>query len=113
MRETAERLYNEREKRVTDVIELRIPDRVPIIPRFNFFPAAYSGMTAEDLMYDPEKIGESYLKVLQDFEPDMIENPYGKLMGPVLDALDCKQARWPGRNLPANLPFQFIEQEYM
>jgi hypothetical protein len=113
MEKTSERLYQEREKRVTDVIELRIPDRVPIIPRFNFFPAAYTGMTAEDLMYDPDKIGESYWRVLQDFEPDMIENPYGKLMGPVLDALDCKQARWPGRNLPANLPFQFIEQEYM
>jgi hypothetical protein len=113
MKETAEQLYQEREKRVTDVIELRIPDRVPLIPRFNFFPGFYTGMTAEDLMYDPDKIGESYWKVLQDFEPDMIENPYGKLMGPVLDALDCKQARWPGRNLPANLPFQFINQEYM
>jgi len=109
----AERLYYEREKRVTDVIELRTPDRVPLIPRFNFFPAAYTGMTAEELMYDPDKIGESYWKVLQDFEPDMIENPYVKLMGPVLDALDCKQARWPGRNLPSNLPFQFIEREYM
>jgi uroporphyrinogen-III decarboxylase len=113
MTETVERLYKEREKRVTDVIELRIPDRVPIIPRFNFFPAFYTGMTAKDLMYDPDKIRESYWKVLQDFEPDMIENPYGKLMGPVLDTLDCKQARWPGKNLPVNLPFQFIEQEYM
>jgi hypothetical protein len=113
MDKTAEQLYYEREKRVTDVIALRMPDRVPIIPRFNFFPAAYTGMTAEELMYDPEKIGESYWKVLQDFEPDMIENPYVKLLGPVLDALDCKQARWPGRNLPSNLPFQFIEREYM
>jgi hypothetical protein len=113
MDKTAERLYYEREKRVTDVIELRMPDRVPIIPRFNFFPAAYTGMTAEELMYDPEKIGESYWKILQDFEPDMIENPYVKLMGPVLDALDCKQARWPGGNLPSHLPFQFIEREYM
>jgi hypothetical protein len=113
MEVTVEQLYKEREKRVTDVIELRRPDRVPLIPRFNFFPAAYTGMTAKDLMYDPDKIEESYWKVLQDFEPDMIENPYVKLMGPVLDALDCKQARWPGRNLPANLPFQFIEQEYM
>ena len=113
MDKDAERLYYEREKRVTDVIELRTPDRVPLIPRFNFFPAAYTGMTAEELMYDPDKIGESYWKVLQDFEPDMIENPYVKLMGPVLDVLDCKQARWPGRNLPSNLPFQFIEREYM
>jgi hypothetical protein len=113
MGENAARLYNEREKRVADIIELRRPDRVPIIPHFNFFPATYAGVTVAELMYDPDKIGESYWRVLQDFEPDMIENPYGKLMGPVLDALDCKQARWPGRNLPANVPFQFIEQEYM
>ena len=113
MREAAERLYNEREKRVTDAIELRMPDRVPLIVRFNFFPATYTGMTAEELMYDPDKIEESYWKVLQDFEPEMIENPFVKLTGPVLDALDCQQARWPGRNLPANLPFQYIEREYM
>jgi hypothetical protein len=113
MLKTAEQLYNEREKRVTDVIELRTPDRIPLIPRFNFFPATYAGMTAEELMYDPDKIGESYWRVLQDFEPDMIENPYVKFLGPVLEALDCKQARWPGRNLPASRPFQFIEQEYM
>lgn len=113
MGEAAERLYNEREKRVTDAIELRMPDRVPLIVRFNFFPATYTGMTAEELMYDPDKIEESYWKVLQDFEPEMIENPYVKLTGPVLDALDCQQARWPGRNLPANLPFQYIEREYM
>lgn len=109
----AERLYVEREKRVTDVIELRRPDRVPLIPRFNFFPAPYTGMTAEDLMYDPIKIEDSYLKVLTDFEPDMAENPYVKFIGPVLDALDCQQARWPGRNLPPHLPFQYIDQEYM
>ena len=113
MGEARERLYNEREKRVTDAIELRIPDRVPIIVRFNFFPAAYTGMTAGELMYDPDKIEESYWKVLQDFEPEMIENPYVKPMGPVLDALDCQQAKWPGRNLPTNLPFQYIEREYM
>jgi hypothetical protein len=110
---TAEQLYNEREKRVTDVIELRIPDRIPVMPRFNFFPAPYTGMTAKELMYDPDKIEESYWRVLQDFEPDMIENPYARLLGPVLDVLDCKQARWPGRNLPATRPFQFVEQEYM
>jgi len=113
MGEAAERFYREREKRVTDAIELRMPDRVPLIVRFNFFPAAYAGMTAQDLMYDPDRIEESSWKVIQDFEPDMIENPYVKLLGPVLDALECRQARWPGKNLPANLPFQYIEREYM
>jgi len=111
--ETGERLYQEREKRVTDAIALRKPDRLPIIVRFHFFPGTYAGMTAEELMYDPEKTAESYWKVIRDFEPDMIQNPFGRFLGPLLDALDCRQARWPGRNLPAHLPYQFVEQEYM
>jgi hypothetical protein len=113
MTEAGERLYREREKRVTDAIELKRPDRVPIIVRFHFFPAKYAGATAEELMYHPGKTEASYWKVVRDFQPDMIQNPYERLLGPVLDALDCKQARWPGRNLPAHLPYQFVEQEYM
>jgi hypothetical protein len=31
----------------------------------------------------------------------------------MLDALDSRQTRWPGRNLPDHLPFQYFEQEYM
>ncbi len=113
MPEAAERLYDEREKRVTDVIARRTPDRVPIIVRFHFFPAKYTGATAEELMYDPRKTEESYWKVIREFEPDMIQNPFERFLGPLLDALDCQQARWPGRNLPAHLPYQFVEQEYM
>ena len=113
MSDSAERLYNEREKRVTDAIELRTPDRVPIIVRFHFFPAKYTGVTAEELMYNSKKTEESYWKVIRDFEPDMIQNPFERFLGPLFDALDCQQARWPGRNLPAHLPYQFVEQEYM
>jgi hypothetical protein len=109
----AKRLYNEREKRVMDAIELRIPDRVPIIIRFQFFPGIYAGATVEELMYDPNKNEETYWKTIRDFEPDMIQNPFDKFLGSVLDALDCRQAKWPGRNLPSNLPFQYIEEEYM
>jgi len=110
---TSEELYDERERRVTDAIELRTPDRLPIIVRFHFFPAKYTGLTAAQLMYDPEKTEESYWKVVRDFKPDMIQNPFERFLGPLLDALDCRQARWPGRSLPAHLPYQFVEQEYM
>jgi len=110
---TSEELYEERERRVTDAIELRTPDRLPIIVRFHFFPAKYTGVTAAQLMYDPEKTEESYWKVVRDFKPDMIQNPFERFLGPLLDALDCRQARWPGRSLPAHLPYQFVEQEYM
>ena len=111
--ETAEQLYQEREKRVMDAMSLRRPDRVPIMPGFQFFPARYSGATARDLMYDPALIRSSFLKVVKEFEPDMVQNPFDRLMGPLLDAIDCTEAKWPGRNLPDYLPFQYIEAEYM
>jgi len=113
MAEAVEHLYREREKRVMDAIELKKSDRVPVIVRFHFFPAKYTGATHEELMYDPWKTEESYWKVIRDFEPDMIQNPFERFLGPLLDALDCRQARWPGRNLPAHFPYQFVEQEYM
>ena len=113
MDKTAERLYAEREKRVTDAIELRKPDRVPIVVSFSFFPATYIGATFADLMYDPEKTTEAFLKANRDFQPDMVHNPYVRFLGPLLDALDCKEAKWPGRNLPPHLPFQYIDDEYM
>lgn len=87
MNETGERLYQEREKRVSDAIALRKPDRLPIIVRFHFFPGTYAGMTAEELMYDPEKTAESYWKVIRDFEPDMIQNPFGRFLGPCSTSL--------------------------
>jgi len=110
---SAEQLYRQREKRVSDSIELRVPDRVPIMVGFQFFPARYAGVTARDLMYDAGLTRESFLKVVRDFEPDMVQNPFDRLLGPMLDAVDCTQARWPGRNLPDHLPFQYMEQEYM
>lgn len=113
MNPNAEKLYQERQKRVVDSIELRVPDRVPIMAGFQFFAARYSGMTARDLMYDADRTKESYLKVVRDFEPDMVQNPFERLLGPMLDAVECVQAKWPGGGLPDNLPYQYIEREYM
>ncbi len=114
MNETAEELFKQREKRVNDAIALRIPDRVPIEVMFAFFPAKYSGVTVEEVMYDPEKLLKSQLKTLLDFKPDMDQNPFGlRFLGPILEALDFKQLRWPGHGVAADLTYQFVEGEYM
>src|SRR5512136_2026142 len=114
MREDAAELYRQREKRVNDAIALRVPDRVPIEVMFAFFPARYSGVTVEEVMYDPEKLFKAQLKTLLDFKPDMDQNPFGlRFLGPILEALDFKQLRWPGHGIPANLSYQFVEGEYM
>jgi uroporphyrinogen-III decarboxylase len=114
MKEDAEKLYKEREKRVNDAIQLKKPDRVPIVVLFSFFPARYAGFTLEEVMYNPEKLGEAQLKTLLEFKPDMDQNPYGtRFLGPMLEMLDFKLLKWPGHGVPANLTYQFVEGEYM
>jgi uroporphyrinogen-III decarboxylase len=114
MRENAAELYRQREKRVNDAIALRVPDRVPIEVLFGFFPAKYSGMTVEEVMYDPEKLLQAQMKTLLEFQPDMEQNPYAiRFLGPILEALDFKQLKWPGHGVPTNLTYQFVEGEYM
>jgi hypothetical protein len=114
MKENAEELYKERERRVNDAIALRVPDRVPILVLFGFFPAKYAGMTVEEAMYDPDMLFDAQWKSLLEFQPDMDQAPFAnRFLGPVLEALDFKQLKWPGHGLPANLTYQFVEGEYM
>ncbi len=114
MAKTAQELYQEREKRVLDAIALKQPDRVPILAILSFFPAGYSNMTIQEIMYDPEKMWEAYRRTLLEFEPDMDQNPFGlRFVGPILEVLDFKQLIWPGHGLGPNITYQFIEGEYM
>jgi hypothetical protein len=109
-----EALYQAREKRVQNAIALRVPDRVPVMVLFGFFPARYAGFTTQEVMYDPEKMMVSQLKAMVDFQPDMDMNPYGtRFLGPLLDALDFRQLKWPGRGVAPHLSYQYIEAEYM
>jgi uroporphyrinogen-III decarboxylase len=114
MGKTSQELYQEREKRVLDVMALKKPDRVPIMVMFSFFPAKYMGMTIQDVMYDPDKLWNAQWKVMMDFEQDMEQNPFPlRFTGPLLDSLDFKQIKWPGHGVGPNVSYQFVEGEYM
>ncbi len=113
MAKTAEELGKERENRVRDAIELKVPDRVPLIPVFEFFPAYYAGITPEEAMYDYDKAYAAYKKAIIDFEPDMYAGPAIFRSGPVLETLDLKQLKWPGHGVEPHLVYQFVEGEYM
>ena len=76
MAKTAKELYRERENRVLDAIALRKPDRVPIAVLFGFFPAKCAGVTAQEAMYDPEKLFDAQMKTLLEFQPDMDQAPF-------------------------------------
>ncbi len=114
MKEDAVELYRQREKRVQDAIALRVPDRVPVLVLFAFFPARYCGMTIQELMYDPEKLFQAQWKTMVDFEPDMDNNPFGlRYLGPILEALDFKPLKWPGHGLASDHTYQYVEGEYL
>jgi uroporphyrinogen-III decarboxylase len=111
---TSEELYREREKRVLDAIALKVPDRVPIVVLFGFFPAKYAGLTVEEAMYDPEKLFDAQLKALLEFAPDMDQAPFAiRSLGPTLEALDFRQLKWPGHGVAKDHTYQFVEGEYM
>jgi len=116
MEKTASELYKERQKRINDAIQLKVPDRVPIwFQDLSFFPAKYTGITPEEAMYNDDKLFAAYKKTIMDFEPDMYFNPGHAIHTPgdALEAVDCKQIRWPGHGVSPYHTFQFVEAEYM
>jgi hypothetical protein len=110
----AEKQYKARVKRIKDAVQLKIePDRVPVFPLVGFFPAAYSGMTPREAMYDYEKLTAAWKKYVLDFEPDAHLGIAIPTPGKMFDILDYKLYSWPGHGVPPNLPYQYNEGEYM
>ena len=114
MSKNPDELFQEREKRVNDAIQLKVPDRVPIMALSGFFPAFYAGVSCRDVMYDADKAVLATTRYLHDFQPDMTDNPFAlRCIGAILEALDCKHLKWAGHGLEDNTAYQFVEAEYM
>jgi uroporphyrinogen-III decarboxylase len=113
MSKTPQELYDERLKRVHDAIALRVPDRVPLIPVIEAFPMYYSGITIQEAMNDYDKAAAAYDKFFEDFDPDLAWDPIFMYPAKILELVDLKWFRWPGRGLEPNRIYQFIEGEYM
>ncbi len=112
MRETAEQLHAEREKRVMDTIHLKIPDRVPVQVSPAYFPARYAGISFEAAYYDYDKWLAAYKKMLLDFEPDIVQTT-GFFPGTVWEILEPRTTKWPGHGVPPNHSHQAVEMELM
>jgi uroporphyrinogen-III decarboxylase len=112
---SAAALYADREKRLLDTISLKQPDRLPTIFFSHFWVGRYSGMTCRQTMYDYAGLKAAMIKAVVDLEPDSYY-PGQNIMafGPTMDILDYQQLEWPGsRGLPENVPFQYLDREYM
>jgi len=109
----AEKEYKQRVTRLIDVIQLRVPDRVPVTLSLGFFPAYYSGITPETAMYDYEELSRAWLKIATDFDLDIFFGPGAIGPGRALETLDYKLYRWPGHGTSPDVTYQCVEAEYM
>lgn len=108
-----EQLILEREKRMKDALELKVPDRVPVMVNGGVFAAHYGGLTASSMYYDQAAYRDACQKMFLDIEPDsaMVVGPGNS--GLVMELIDDRQYKWPGGTLPPDTSFQFVEAEYM
>ena len=110
---TAE-IYQEKQQRFNDAVQLKVPDRVPIAPLFTFFTAKANGISCEEAMYNLDKLGEISKKAIVDYDVDSYFNTYGIIgLGKQLEMLGDKRFKWPGHGVASHLTYQFVEGEHM
>jgi len=108
-----ERAYQNRVQMLLDAVQLRKPERIPVCPSAGFYPFAYAGVTAQEAMYNYERLGYALRKYHSDFMPDVRGSSLLYGPGKALELLDYKLYRWPGHGLPPTSHFQCVEDEYM
>jgi hypothetical protein len=110
----AARAYHERIERLKTVIQMKqIPDRVPVCPLPSMFPAYYSGMTVQEVMYDYDKCSAAWRKFVLDFDPDVQMGSIAPGPGRLYEILDYRLYAWPGHGVAPEHPYQCLEGEYM
>ncbi len=110
----AEKVYKERVTRLKDAVQLKkLPDRVPVCPLPNFFPAFYYGVTPQEAMYDYDKCAKAWKKFILDFEPDVHMGCAGPGPGKFFEILDYRLYSWPGHGVLPEHSYQCNEGEYM
>ncbi len=109
----AKTAYQQRIKRLIDVIQLKKPDRVPAVPILGVFPAFYAGISVRDSLYDYEKMAMANRKFVMDFNPDVNVVGSGFVPGKALELLDYRMVKWAGHGVSDYTPYQYMEKEYM
>lgn len=104
-----------------------------MLSSFGYFTARYCGISNHEFLFDYEKSAKAILKTSVDFQYDTgagmsmlgalpltlaFLNEYdglvpGLVNGPIHDILGVRYARFPGREVGVDAPFQFIGEEYM
>ncbi|MCJ7605834.1 MAG: hypothetical protein MUO19_07375 [Dehalococcoidales bacterium] len=110
----AGKAYRARVNRFISAIKLQEADRVPVMLPVEYYPAYYAGGNLKTVMYDYDELRRAWLHFIREFDMDSFNSPSLVFPGKVLDMIDYKLQKWPGRGLPDDAPsHQYIEGEYM
>ena len=112
MAKSPEELYQEREQRLRDCIDMKEPDKVPVVLTMNYFPLRYlgGGLTVADSYYNHEKWIDATVKTVTELAPDISGAAAGG-SGNALSALNPQLFKWAGDGLGENAMHQYIEGE--
>jgi uroporphyrinogen-III decarboxylase len=100
--------FLEREKRLSEAIALKKPDRVPVAPLIvHYYPTRAAGISNKDAMLDYEKRYESLKEMTLKLDLDVSISPLGFPPARFLDNLGLTGFKWPGGSLRDHQPFQF------
>jgi uroporphyrinogen-III decarboxylase len=107
--------YDQREKRLSDAVALRRPDRVPIVFNSLFWHTRQAGLSFRDAMYDYDGLSAATRKALEELQPDAYVLPHPIMaLGPTMEIMAYRQLKWPGHDgVSADVPFQYLDKEYM
>ena len=108
-----EELYAQREQRFNDIVALRKPDKIPVMPlMMHYFPNKIAGVSNAAVEADhflrTKLMKEATLKFGFEWAAAVGVPPAKSC-----EALQLKQMRWPGGDLPDDAPFQWVEGEYI
>ena len=107
-------LYEKRTQRVAQAVALQVPDRVPVMYFAMFWHARYAGITCRDAMYDYDRLNAAMRRVLVELQPDMYALPHPmSALGQVMETMGYRQMQWPGHGTAEDVPFQYLDREYM
>ena len=109
----AEASYKATIQRFKDVVQLKKPDRVPILFYFTFMPCHLYGIKPGEGMTNPEKLVFASTQFLKDYKPDFYMSPALVGYSKIFEALDYRQYNWPGHGVSEDSVYQYVEGEYM
>ena len=100
-------------ERVKTVISLQQPDRVPVIPMWDFFAARHAGLTMREFIEDEEKATQAEIQTFLDYGLRDLPFTSNSLTEFAFKLTIPLRMKVPGRELPDDAHWQFDEREEM